>query len=43
MSGGETIDSLAACLRERSADPNTEYWSDGITESLINSFPNCRI
>jgi serine/threonine protein kinase/tetratricopeptide (TPR) repeat protein len=45
--GGETIDSLAVLpFVNASGDPNTEYLSDGITESLINSLsqlPNLKI
>ncbi len=38
MGSGETIDSLAILpLANASSDPNAEYLSDGITESIINS------
>jgi TolB-like protein/DNA-binding winged helix-turn-helix (wHTH) protein/tetratricopeptide (TPR) repeat protein len=44
---GETIDSLAVLpFVNANADPNTEYLSDGITDSLINSLsqlPNLRV
>jgi len=45
--GGEAIDSVAVLPFENmGADPETEYLSDGITESLINSLsqlPNVRV
>jgi serine/threonine protein kinase/tetratricopeptide (TPR) repeat protein len=44
---GETIDSLAVLpFANGSGDPNAEYLSDGITESLINSLsalPNLKV
>jgi serine/threonine protein kinase/Tfp pilus assembly protein PilF len=45
--GGETIDSVAVLpFANASGDPNTEYLSDGISESLINSLsqlPHLRV
>jgi len=45
--GGEAIDSLAVLpFLNANADPNTEYLSNGITESLINSLsqlPNLKV
>src|SRR6202035_562853 len=45
--GGEKIDSLAVLpFVNSAADPNTEYLSDGIAESLINSLsqlPNLKV
>jgi TolB-like protein/DNA-binding winged helix-turn-helix (wHTH) protein/Tfp pilus assembly protein PilF len=45
--GRETIDSVAVLpFANADGDPNTEYLSDGITESLINSLsllPNLRV
>src|SRR5262249_31218374 len=44
---GETIDSVAVLpFTNASTDPNTDYLSDGIAESLINSLsqlPNLRV
>ena len=47
MGRGQAIDSLAVLpFVNASADPNTEYLSDGITESIINSLsplPNLKV